>query len=139
MRFIKFTYTEKFGYLQKSSSDYAYGMLGDFFTDEISIESESFRNWILEPSSGSFSGNIVFIDRRRRYLRIHYDPIMDLSEEQIERIKRETGVTHVDEEVFISREDFIHILVQWIKCRRYHCDEIWVKKDNGVFWVEGVV
>jgi hypothetical protein len=141
VRFVKFIYEKHFQgkYDEDLSSDYAYQMLGVFLTDEMGTSIETFKMWLDHPTYKHFSGNITMIDKNDDgSLRLHYDPVMDLSEEHIEYIKRETGATSVEEEIVMSRDDFVHILDSWATCKKYCFSEIWVKRDNGVFWVEGV-
>jgi hypothetical protein len=139
VKFIKFIYNEKFGYVQNASSGYSYDILSDFLTDENIAYPDSFRNWLYDPTAFYFSGNITMIDKNDDgTLRLYFDPVMELSDDQIEKLKEAFGEEQIEQELILSRKNFTHIVDEWTKCRLFKCNEIWIKHDNGIFWVEGV-
>jgi hypothetical protein len=132
MRFVKFIREEHF----PISSDYAYWVLGEFLRDGTG-SAELVEEWLSDPRSTSLSSNIAEAEKiAYDLLVVGYQCFMDLSEEAIEDIKRKTGVDHVQQNIFISPEDLLHILYVWELHKEYCFSEMWIKNDNGVFWGE---
>lgn len=136
MRFVQFIYTKDWSYIQESYSDYTYQMLGIFLTDEVGTDSTSYKNWALDPNGGGGSGNIIYSDKIDGNIILSYDSFMDPTEEEI--AAQGYKFLNVEKELTIPQNDFIHIVDEWIKLPRQGFDEIWIKNDNGIFWVERV-
>jgi hypothetical protein len=137
MRFVKFYYKrDRHGYWQESFSDYTYSMLGIFLTDEVNGIPDRYIEWALDPEQTYACGNIIFLDKVGNDIVVSYDPVMAVSDEQQEAYKDDP--LNAEDTLSICQADFINIIENWIKFQDRDCDEIWIKNDNGTFWVEGV-
>jgi hypothetical protein len=136
MRFVKFIYTNDWGYVQEAYTDYAHQMLGMFLTDEVNDIPDRYKEWALDPEQTYACGNIIFLDKVGDRIVVSYDPVMNPSEEEI--AANGYKFLKVEKELSILREEFIHVIDEWVKCQINHFNEIWIKNDNGTFWIEGV-
>lgn len=134
MRFVKFVYTKEWGYVDELHSDYTYQMLGLFLTDEVGRDASSYKRWALDPDGSGGSGNIIYSDKANGKILLSY-----VYESKVNRHTASSNdPLSAEDELAIPQADFIHIIEEWVKSQRRGFQEIWIKNENGIFWVERV-
>jgi hypothetical protein len=138
MRFIQFVYNQTHGYMGKGLSDYGYQMLGMFLLGDVGADEKFFKNWALDRESTRSGGNLVWLRKENNDIIVYFSPIMDVTDEQRIDWILQNHPLECDDDLPIPKKDFIHIIENWVKFRKYVCKEIWIKNEGDIYWVEGV-
>jgi hypothetical protein len=136
MRFIKFSRNKI--YLEDIFSDYGYQMLGMFLIDEIGRDEKLYRDWVLNTKSVRSSGNSVFAKKEHGNIVLFFDPSIDPTDEEMLDWIFKSDPMDSGGELVVPCKEFIHIIEQWVLIRKRDFDEIWIKNEGNVYWLEGV-
>lgn len=138
MGFIQVTYIPKYGYLEENFSDFGFQMLGMFLKGEVGAESKFYKNWLLDSHQSSTFGNFVGIRKKNGYVTLYFGSVMDVTDEQRIDWILQNDPQDADDEFCMPMDDFLHVMDFWVTAQMLSYKEIWIKCEDGVYWVEGI-
>lgn len=138
MGFIRIVYKKIFGYSEEQISDFGFQMLGMFLTGEVSNDPTTYLKIALDPNIKGNLGNLIGIRKQQNDIAIYFDSIMDLTDEDLLDWILTNDPLDADDILVLPKSEFIHIVEHWTKAHNLWFEEIWIKCEDGVYWVEGV-
>jgi hypothetical protein len=119
--------------------DYPYLFVAYLLTDRSS--SDDIIGWINDPKRSYYSEGITSLEKQTtgKIVLDFSNPCMNLSRKDKDAIKKTFALSEIKEEFIIAPHDLLYIMSEWEHVKKYNYPELYVKSNDTIFWLEGVI